>query len=93
MKDGGALRPEDLEISGPLDRRLEVAISLPMDAVLVAMTARMAGGGGGRMARSKAARRLIAAGAAATPGLLEEAGKIARRLQRERDTVAETSPE
>ena len=83
MDAGGKLRAEDLEVSGPLDRRLEVAISLPMDAVLVAMAERMAGGNP-RMARSKAARRLIAAGAATVPGLLAEAGRVAVRLERER---------
>lgn len=82
MARASELDPANLEVGGPLDRRLELAINLDTDAVLIAMVERLAGGTA-RNARSKAARKLLAAGAASIPGLLAEAGRVAVRLRKE----------
>ena len=71
-------------MAGKLDRRLEAAIDLDMDAAIAIEAEKLAGGGKPHYFRSAAARLLLQRGIDATPGLGKEAE---RRARQERKTA------
>lgn len=62
--------------TGPLDKRLEAAITAPMDEAINALAKELAGSKSPKMFRSKAARRLIAMGVESWRREQAKAGKV-----------------
>lgn len=79
-------------MAGRKRHRLELTVDTDLEAVIRALTKRLAGGESTRNFRSEAARQLMSAGASAFPGLEREAARIARELRATEGRESDSQP-